>query len=117
MGLLTNNKKKKIIEDLCRKSENINKDISKEIDEFHEELATDYNESDQIVTEFSAFVNELKSKLSTEDANKLLYFTSNLSKLKRCAKKGVEAMRVLSRNQRKATRETLIEYEEYFYMK
>lgn len=117
MGLFTNNKKRKIIQDLCRKSENINNDISKEIDEFHQELITDYRESDQIVAEFSDFVNEIKSKLTTEDANKLLYFTSNLSKIKRTAKKGVEAMRVLSRNHKKATRETLIEYEEYFFMK
>jgi Mg2+ and Co2+ transporter CorA len=116
MGLFTSNKKK-IIEDLSRKSENISNDISKEIDEFHDELISEYNESDQIVSEFSDFVNELKSKLTAEDANKLLYFTSNLSKVKRCAKKGVDAMRELSRNQKKATRETLREYEKYFYMK
>ena len=116
MGLFTN-KKKKIIDDLSRKSKNISNDISKEIDEFHDELLSDYNENDKIVSEFSDFVNELKSKLTPEDANKLLYFSSNLSKVKHSAKKGVNALRELSRNQKKATSETLREYEDYFYIK
>ena len=107
---------KKIIADLCKKSEDISKDISNEIDELLDELKTDYDENRKVVKEFNDFVDELKSKLDPEDASKLIEFTSKLSKVKRCAKKGVEAMRELSRDQRKATRETLREYQEYLYV-
>lgn len=107
---------KKIIAELCKKSEDISKDITNEIDELLTELKTEYDENSKVVSEFHDFVNEIKSKLSPEDATKLIEFTSRLSKVKRCAKKGVEAMRELSRDQRKATRETLREYQEYLYV-
>ncbi len=115
MGLFGNNEKK-IITDLCKKSEAISNDISNEIDELLADLKSDYDENRQVVNEFYDFVNEIKSKLAPEDASKLLEFTSKLSKVKRCAKKGVEAMRELSRDQRKATRETIREYQEYLYV-
>ena len=114
MGLF-GNKEKKIIEELHKKSEDHCKEISKEIDELLDELKNDYDENSEVVLEFSSFVDELKTKLSPEDATKLLDFSSRLSKVKRCAKKGVEAMRELARDQRKVTRETSMEYEEYFY--
>lgn len=115
MGLFATTDKK-IIADLCKKSEDISKDISNEIDELLDELKSDYDENRKVVKEFNDFVDELKSKLDPEDASKLIEFTSKLSKVKRCAKKGVEAMRELSRDQRKATRETLREYQEYLYV-
>lgn len=115
MGLFNNNGKK-IIADLCKKSEDISKDISNEIEELLDELNTDYNENSKVVNEFSDFVNEIKTKLSPEEASKLVEFTTRLSKVKRCAKKGVEAMRELSRDQRRATRETIREYQEYLYV-
>ncbi len=114
MGLFGSTEKK-IIEDLHKKSEEHCKEISKEIDELLDELKTDYDENREVVREFSSFVDELKTKLSPEDANKLSDFSIRLSKVKRCAKKGVEAMRELARDQRKVTRETSMEYEEYFY--
>ncbi len=116
MGLFGKNQKK-IIEELHKKSEDHCKEISKEIDELLDDLKTDYDENREVVREFSSFVDELKTKLSPEDANKLLDFSSRLTKIKRCAKKGVEAMRELARDQRKVTRETSMEYEEYYYMK
>jgi Mg2+ and Co2+ transporter CorA len=116
MGLF-GNKEKKIIEEFHKKSEDHCKEITKEIDELLDELKSDYDENREVVNEFSTFVDELKTKLSPEDANKLLDFSKRLSKVKRCAKKGVEAMRELARDQRKVTRETSMEYEEYFYMK
>lgn len=116
MGLFGMNQKK-IIEELHKKSEDHCKEISKEIDELLDDLKTDYDENREVVREFSSFVDELKTKLSPEDANKLLDFSSRLTKIKRCAKKGVEAMRELARDQRKVTRETSMEYEEYYYMK
>lgn len=115
MGLFGNNEKK-IITDLCRRSEAISNDITNEIEELLEDLKSDYDENSQVVNEFSDFVNEIKSKLAPEEASKLLEFTSRLSKVKRCAKKGIEAMRELSRDQKKATRETLREYDEYLYV-
>ena len=114
MGLFGNNKKK-IIEELHKKSEDHSKEISKEINELLDELKTEYDENHEVVQEFSNFVDELKAKLSPEDANKLLDFSSRFSKVKRCAKKGVEAMRELARDQRKVSSETRMEYEEYFY--
>ncbi len=116
MGLF-GNREKKIIEELHKKSESHFKEISREIDELLDDLKTDYDENQEVVQEFSSFVDELKTKLSPEDANKLVAFSTKLSKIKRCAKKGVEAMRELARDQRKITRETSMEYEEYVYMK
>ena len=110
------NKEKKIITDLCKKSEAISNNISNEIEELLNDLKSDYDENRQVVSEFSDFVNEIKSKLNPEEASKLLEFTSKLSKVKRTPKKGVEAMRELSRDQRKATRETIREYQEYLYV-
>ena len=115
MGLFGNTDKK-IIAELCKKSEDISKDITNEIDELLNELKSDYEENCKVVTEFSDFVAELKTKLTPDDAKKLLEFTSQLSKVKRCAKKGVEALRELARDQRKAARETMREYQEYLYV-
>ena len=115
MGLFGNNQKK-IIKELHKKNEDHCNEISKEIDELLGDLKTEYEESHDVVQEFTSFVNELKVKLSPEDAKKLVDFSSRLTKVKRCAKKGVEAMRELARDQRKLTSETRMEYEEYLYV-
>lgn len=116
MGLFGNSQKK-IIKELHKKSEDHCKEISKEIDELLDDLKTEYDENREVVSEFSSFVDELKTKLSPEDAKKLADFSSKFGKIKRCARKGVEAMRELARDQRKLTVETRMEYEEYYYMK
>ena len=116
MGLFGSNQKK-IIEELHKKSEDHFKEMSKEIDELLDDLKSDYDENQEVVHEFSSFVDELKTKLSPEDAKKLIDFSTRLTKIKRCAKKGVEAMRELARDQRKITRETNMEYQEYIYIK
>jgi len=116
MGLFGKNQKT-IIAELHKKSEDHCKEISREIEDLLDDLRTDYDENQEVVQEFSSFVDELKAKLSPEDANKLQDFSSRLSKVKRCARKGVEAMRELARDQRKLTSETRMEYEEYFYAK
>jgi hemerythrin-like domain-containing protein len=115
MGLFATTDKK-IIADLCKKSERISKDITNEIDELLAELKIDYDENRKIVKEFQHFVEEIKNKLDVEDANRLMELTSKLTKVKRCAKKGVESLREIARDQRKATRETLREYHEYLYV-
>jgi hypothetical protein len=114
MGLF-NTHEKKVITELRKKSEAISNDISKEINELLDELKTDYEENKIVVKEFNDFVSELETKLSPEDLEKLHSFSTRLYKVKRCAKKGVEAMRELARDQKKATSETLREYQEYLY--
>ncbi|MBC7522930.1 MAG: hypothetical protein H7239_00600 [Flavobacterium sp.] len=115
MGLFGNSDKK-IIKNLYKKSEEISNDISKEIDQLFDELKSDYDENQEVVSDFSSLVNELKSKLSPDDAKKLADFSTRLSKIKSCARKGVDAMREISRDQKKATRETMREYEEYIFV-
>lgn len=115
MGIF-GNKEMKILKDLCTKSEAISQDITNEIDELFTELKTDYEQSQEIVNEFNTFVNELISKLNPEDANKLIEFSSKINSVKSCARKGVEALREVSRDQKKATRETIREYQEYLYV-
>lgn len=115
MGLF-GNKEKRIIVELCKKSEDLSNDITKEIDELLGELKSEYDENQQVVQEFSSFVEDIKSKLSPDDVSKLIEFSTRLAKVKHCAKKGVEAMRELARDQRRATREALREYDEYLYV-
>ncbi|THF53286.1 hypothetical protein E6C50_03540 [Flavobacterium supellecticarium] len=115
MGLFSNSEKK-IIEEFSRKSEDRCNDIEKEINELLEDLKSEYEENRGVVYEFKDYVTELSNKLSPEDINRLMDFSLRLSRIKRCAKKGVEALREISRDQKKMTRETLRDYEEYFYM-
>ncbi len=115
MGLF-NSSDKKIIKTLYKKSEEIGNDITKEIEELFVELKSDYDENQEVVSDYSKLVNELKSKLSPDDAKKLIDFSARLNKIKTCARKGVDAMREISRDQKKATRETMREYEEYIYI-
>jgi hypothetical protein len=115
MGIF-NTHEKKVITELRKKSEAVCNDISKEIKEHLDDLKTDYEENKIVIKEFNDFVSELETKLSPQDIEKLHCFSSRLYKVKRCAKKGVEAMRELSRNQKKATNETLREYQEYLYV-
>jgi DNA repair ATPase RecN len=114
MGIF-NNHEKKVIAVLCKKSEAIGNEITKEIHELLDDLKSDYDENKMVLDEFQNFVNDLEKKLTPEDAAKLHSFSTRLKKVKRCAKKGVEAMRELARDQKKATRETIREYEEYLY--
>ena len=81
-----------------------------------DDLKSEYDENKIILDEFQNFVAVLEKKLTPEDAIKLHSFSTRLNKIKRCAKKGVEAMREIARDQKKATRETIREYEEYLYV-
>lgn len=114
MGIF-NNHERKVIEALCKKSEDISNDISKEIHEFLYDLKEEYEQNKVVISEFNSFVSELSKKLSPEDIEKLNSFSTRLYKVKRCAKKGVEAMRELARDQKKATLETIREYQEYLH--
>lgn len=104
---------KKIIQEVRNKSQYYSNDLSKEIEESFEDLRSDYEANSEVLPEFEALVNELKPKLDSQDAKKLEAFTSKLSKVNRNARNGVEAMRELSRNQRKLAVENQWLYEEY----
>ncbi|MFN8324982.1 hypothetical protein [Flavobacterium sp.] len=113
MGLFLN-RESKILHDICKKSEYHNNDISKEINELLDELKSEYEENRLVLKEFKTFVKGIKGKLNPEDEIKLTEFTTKLEKVKRCARKGVDAMRELARDQRKMSKETIQDYEEYF---
>jgi len=112
MGIFTNNDKK-VLADFLKKSEHNCHDIEKEIDEFLVDLQSEYEENSYVVNEFNELIDELKLRLHPSDAKRLMDFSNRLVKVKRCARKGVEALRELSRDQHKLTRETLREYEDY----
>ena len=112
MGFFRNNTKR-ILEEFKSKSEYFSNDLSKEIKESFEDLKSDYEENSHVVPEFLEFAEHLKNKLSTTDAEKLESFTDKLRKVSRNARNGVEALRELSLNQRKTTKETLRLYEDF----
>src|SRR5690606_5178919 len=114
MGLFGSNIKK-IIHELKKMSEYYSNDLSKEINNSFADLKSDYDEASSIVPEYMEFVKELKLKLDSRDASKLEAFSSQIQKLNRSARNGVEAMHELSRNQRRLTTENLRSYEEYEY--
>ncbi|HOD09621.1 MAG TPA: hypothetical protein PKH91_02665 [Flavobacterium sp.] len=115
MGIF-NNHEKKVLTELCKKSEDIGNDITNEINELLEDLNTEYEANKVILKEFNTFVSSMENKLNAEELEQLQSFSSKLYKIKRCAKKGVEAMREIARDQKKATRETIREYQEYLYV-
>ncbi|HEX8561675.1 MAG TPA: hypothetical protein VF676_01735 [Flavobacterium sp.] len=114
MGLFGRNIKK-VIRELKKISEYYSNDLSREINESFEDLKSDYDESSLAVPEFSEMVKDLKHKLDSADVAKLEAFSARLLRLNQSARKGVEAMHELSRNQRKLTSESLRYYEEYEY--
>jgi hypothetical protein len=112
MGLFRNNTKR-MVQEFRNKSEYYSNDLSKEIKESFEDLKADFEENYHVVPEFQEFVSEIKTKLSAVEAKKLEEFSAHIRKINRCAKNGVEALRDLSLNQRKVTKETLRLYEEF----
>ncbi|SCX85635.1 hypothetical protein [Flavobacterium caeni] len=104
---------KKIIQEVRDKTTYYSDDFRKDIEESFEELRSEYESNSEVVPEFEALVNELKNKLDSADAKKLEAFGSKLNRVNRNARNGVEAMRALSRSQKKLTTETQWLYEEY----
>jgi hypothetical protein len=112
MGFFRNNTKR-IIEEFKNKSEYFSNDLNKEITASYEDLKSEYDEHSPVFPDFLEFVSELKTKLSSTEAAKLELFTDELRHINRCAKNGVEALRYLSLNQKKISKETLRLYEEF----
>lgn len=116
MGIFTNSDKK-MLQDFLKKSEHNCHDIEKEIDEFLVDLQSEYEENSYVVNEFNELVNELRGKLQPTDAKRLMDFSNQIMRVRRCARKGVEALRELSRDQHKITRETHRDYQDYLQFK
>jgi hypothetical protein len=112
MGFFRNNTKR-MVQEFKNKSEYYSNDLNKEIIESYEDLKSEYDEHSQVLPEFLEFISQLKNKLSTSEAAALNHFTNELRQIDRCAKNGIEALRSLSLNQKKITKETLRLYEEF----
>ncbi len=111
MGMFSS-KTKKLIDEFKQKSQHYCDDLSKEINEMLEDLKSEYDENSEVLPEFAEFVNELKGKLDPSDSKKLEEFSSRLASVNRSARKGVDAMWELSKNQRKLTAENLRDFAE-----
>lgn len=112
MGFFRNNTKR-MVQEFKNKSEYYSNDLNKEIIESYEDLKSEYDEHSQVIPEFIEFVSGLKNKLTSTEAAALDHFTTELRQINRCAKNGIEALRSLSLNQKKMTKETLRLYEEF----
>jgi len=114
MGFFGSNTKA-LIARFRKTSEVFSDDLSKEIDEQLDDLQNDYRETESVVPEFQAFIEQIKGKLENKDAHKLDEFARRLTKLSHSARKGVMAMWELSYSQRKIKAETLAEFDELEY--
>lgn len=112
MGLF-NKKEKKIIAEISRKNKIYYADIEKEINELMEDLKHEFHENRVILEEFSNFIDQIKDQLSEEDKAKLVAYYNQVSKMKSCAKKGIEALHYLSREHQKLSKENLLEHDQY----
>jgi hypothetical protein len=112
MGLF-NKKEKKIIAEISKKTLVYHTDIEKEIQDLLEELKADFEENKLIIDEFSLFVSKIKLQLSHEDQEQLQHYFEQVTKMKRCAIKGIESMKQLSREQHKLSREVMREYDDF----
>lgn len=106
-------KVRKVLRELRLTSESRSNDLNREIREFLEELEEDYEENRNVVPEFQNFAEQLKTQLAPADASKLEEFMRRFSRVDRTARHGVEFMRELKRDQRKLSRETIWQIEEF----
>ena len=107
------NNTKRMVQEFKNKSEYYSNDLNKEIIESYEDLKSDFDTYSQVIPEFSEFVSDIKSKLTSAEATKLEEFYNQLRRVNLCAKNGVESLRYLSLNHRKVTRETLRLYDDF----
>jgi predicted nucleic acid-binding Zn-ribbon protein len=112
MGLFGGNIRK-IVQEFRLLNEHYSNDLSKEIQNSLQDLKTEYDEYSTTVPEFRDFVDDLKTRLSAEDAQRLESFSERFSRLNRTAQHGVDALYDLHRNQKKLTSENRSYYEQY----
>ncbi|MFN7775602.1 hypothetical protein, partial [Flavobacterium sp.] len=63
-----------------------------------------------------ALLLDLANKLDAQERSRLEQLAYHLRAIKQCARKGVDAMKQLSRDQKKAAQENRRDYEEYLYL-
>jgi hypothetical protein len=112
MGILSK-RERNALKQLRKKNEEHNNNISKEINEIIEDINEDFQENHSFENKFSDFAKNIKSKLSNEELKLLEEFTNQIHKLNYTSKKSLHAIRELAREQKKASRETLLDYEEF----
>ena len=115
MGIFTNNDKK-VVQNLKAKCQEIGNEITTEIESLFVDLNEEYHKNEFIEEEFHALLTTLKDKLSPQENEKLQQFSIQLTRIKNCAKKGLETVREISRDHKKATLETIREHSEYLYV-
>lgn len=106
MGLFGGNTKK-LIQEFRRNSEYYSDDLSREIREMLDELRSEHEETGNVVSEFASYIKDLSTNIEKKDALMLEEFSRKIARLNRTAEKGVDAMRQLSKDQRKLTAENL----------
>ena len=116
MGLLDNQKRKKEIQELQRKTEALHTDISREIAELLEELNSEFEAHQKQEKEWEALLLDLANKLDAQERTRLEQLAYHLREIKQCARKGVDAMKQLARDHKKAAQENRHDYEEYLYL-
>ncbi|MFM2229383.1 MAG: hypothetical protein RL607_641 [Bacteroidota bacterium] len=115
MGLFGHNQQRQLISLLQQKSEAIHQDISQEIDELLDELKSEYEENQKVDHELEQLLSELATKLDPHELSRLQQLSLHLKQVKRCARKGVDAMKQLARDHKKAVQENRREYDEFLY--
>lgn len=106
-------KQKKAIREFSVKNIEFLTEIGKDLEEMLDELQEHYEATKPSVTDFQDFTAAISSKLSEEENQKLQEFSTKIVKVKKCAKNGILALTELARNQRKSTRESNREFNEF----
>ncbi|MGX7666017.1 hypothetical protein [Flavobacterium pedocola] len=112
MGLFKR-KEKKFIAEISKKNKLYHNDIEKEIQYLMDDLKDNFRQNKLNIEEFKSFIASVKTKLSEEELLKLDVYSDQAVKMKSCAKKGIEALNHLYREQQKLSKEVLRDYEEY----
>lgn len=112
MGLF-NKKEKKIISEISKKNKTHHEDIARETKELLEDLRHEYQENKIILEDFSAFIHQIQSSLSEKETEQLNTYFRQVSKMKSCARKSIEGLNYLSREQKKIAQEALRDCEQF----
>lgn len=112
MGLF-GKKERKAIREFSQKNIEYLNEIGKDLEEMLQELQEHYDTIKPSVEAFQEFSTSIAPKLTEEEIKKLQDFSIKIVKVKKCAKNGILALTELSRNQRKSSRESSREFNEF----
>lgn len=106
---------KKIVKEIRDIGEYYANYFGREIREHYEELQEEFNENENVYADFVAFAQQIKSKLTEKETQKLDNITAHVKKLNRTARNGVEALHDIARDQRRLSSYSLNRIEELQY--